>query len=62
MTMTAEEAALSSATEISHPRLVLRLKAAPAGKKASAVQWSEETVDNENLGRKTSKREFFVIG
>ena len=55
MTMTMEEAEVSS-NRIRHPQLVLRLKAEPAEKKAPAVQWSDDTVDNENLGRKTSKR------
>jgi hypothetical protein len=58
MTMTMEEAATSAAVQ--HPRLVLRLRAEPAEKKASAVQWSDDTADNENLGRKTSKREFLT--
>jgi protein phosphatase 1 regulatory subunit 11 len=39
-------------TEVKSPRqkLVLKLK------KKSNITWSEDTVDNENLGRKTSKR------
>ena len=55
MTMTMEEAEVSSnrIVRILHPQLVLRLKAEPAEKKAPAVQWSVETVVNENFGRKT---------
>ena len=43
-----ESTAAASATE--PPTLVLRLQPAPK------ITWTEETVDNEHLGRKSSKR------
>ena len=31
-------------------------------KKSKKIQWSEETVDNENMGKKKSKCKFYVTG
>lgn len=52
------ETAVGVTTEVSSPRtaskpkLVLKLKE----KKSPTIRWSDDTVDNEHLGRKSSKR------
>jgi protein phosphatase 1 regulatory subunit 11 len=65
-TMTVDEddsVALDTAVNTgSGRRLVLRLKVEPQQqKKASAIKWSEDTVDNEHLNRKTSKSAFLIV-
>ena len=45
-------ASTTAVTEESVPQQVLVLKL----KKAPTITWTEDTVDNENLGRKNSKR------
>lgn len=37
--------------------IVLKLKE----KQEPAVKWTEDTIDNENLGRRSSKREFSTL-
>ena len=51
MTITAEESQVNQRPNC----LILRLKAA-VPEKTTALKWSEDTIDNEHLGRKTSKR------
>ena len=51
MTITEEETLVSRRPT----RLILRLKA-EVPEKTTTVKWSDDTIDNENLGRKTSKR------
>jgi Protein phosphatase inhibitor len=67
MTMTEEEAALEEEGKLASEQeskgsktYILRLKAAPPQKK-TVVQWSEDTVDNEHLGKKSSKRTCFAL-
>ena len=51
MTITEEETLVSRRPN----RLILRLKA-EVPEKSTAIKWSDDTIDNEHLGRKTSKR------
>ena len=51
MTMTEEESLISRQPN----RLILHLRA-EVPEKATAVKWTDDTIDNEHLGRKTSKR------
>lgn len=42
-------------TEPAEPHLVLRLRGAHEPRRRRHIQWSEDTVDNEGMGRKSSK-------
>ena len=54
MTVTQDASEALDAAVNTGRRLVLRLKVEQ--KKGSAITWSDDTVDNENLNRKSSKR------